>query len=586
MSAQLSSLSTPGSIKPTAQDAFLQALVRRRRVFAEAVVATVLMGLLGLATSIFTMQVYDRVIPLQGYSTLLVLGVGVLIAIGFELAMRHVRAVMVEHSCKAIDQELSSTFFAKALSTRLDANPKTIGTYASQIKNFEIVRQFMASATLAVFADIPLALLFIVVIAFIAGPVALAPLVFLPVALLVGLSFSKPLRLLSAAQIQESNVKNGLLVEAIDGMEMVKATASGPHFLGRWRQVIEALADKELQLKLLTSLSSNLTQTVQQLSYVAVVIVGAYAVIEGSLTMGGLIACSILSSRAIQPVAQLPGMLAQFATAKVALGTLDGIMALPDERDPDIALIAPGRVKGALRLDAVKFFYDGKEPVVDIPRLEIGAGHRLAIVGPVGGGKTTLLRLLAGLYRPHKGQVFLDDIDMAQLMPEVVRKAIAYLPQEVRLFEGSLRDNLTLGLGEVDDEELLQMIDALGLSGWIKSHARGLSMPIFEGGRGISGGQRQLVGLARALLAKPRVLIMDEPSSSMDASLEARVVAQVEALLPEDAALVVASHRAAWFQAVERVVFVAGGRIGMDGPKQDLVQNLSAFMGRAGPANG
>jgi ATP-binding cassette, subfamily C, bacterial LapB len=571
------------TVMPTAQAVFLEALQRRRKVFAEAVAATLLMGFLGLATSIFTMQVYDRVIPLQGYSTLFVLGVGVLIAIGFELAMRHVRAVMVEHSCKAIDQELSTTFFAKALNTRLDANPKTIGTYASQIKNFEIVRQFMASATLAVFADIPLALLFIVVIAFIAGPVALAPLVFLPVALLVGLSFSGPLRALSASQIQESNVKNGLLVEAIDGMEMVKATASGPYFLERWRVVIEALADKELRLKLLTGLSSNLTQTVQQLSYVGVVIVGAFAVIEGHLTMGGLIACSILSSRAIQPVAQLPSMLAQFATAKVALGTLDGIMALPNERDPDIRLISPSAVKGTLRLDGVKFFYDGKEPVVDIPRLELVAGQRMALVGPVGGGKTTLLRLFAGLYRPQKGQVFLDDIDVAQLEPEIVRRAIAYLPQEVRLFEGPLRDNLTLGLGAVSDDALLEMIEALGLSGWIKSHPRGLSMPIFEGGRGISGGQRQLIGLARALLAKPRVLIMDEPSSSMDASLEARVVGQIQALLPADASLIVASHRAAWFEAVGRVVFLAGGRVGMDGPRDELVRNLSVFMGRSGP---
>ena len=575
---------SPSKAQFTAQEAFRQALHRRRRVFAEAVVATLLMGFLGLATSIFTMQVYDRVIPLKGYSTLFVLAVGVFIAIAFELAMRHVRAVMVERSCKAIDQELSSTFFGKALNTRLDANPKTIGTYASQIKNFEIVRQFMASATLAVFADIPLAILFILVIALIAGPVALAPLVFLPVALLVGLSFSKPLKELSAAQIQESNIKNGLLVEAIDGMEMLKATGSGPYFLKRWRDVVEALADKELRLKLLTSLSSNLTQTVQQLSYVAVVIAGSYAVVEGQLTMGGLIACSILSSRAIQPVAQLPGMLAQFATAKVALGTLDGIMGLPNERDPDIQLITPSQPKGALRLESVKFFYSGQDPVVDIPRFELAAGERLALVGPVGGGKTTLLRLLAGLYRPQKGQVFLDDVDISHLDPDAVRAAIAYLPQEVRLFEGSLRDNLMLGLPPVTDEALLEMTEALGLSGWIKSHPRGLSMPIYEGGRGVSGGQRQLIGLARALLAKPRVLLMDEPSSSMDASLELRVVQRVGELLPAHAGVVVASHRAAWFQQVSRVVFMAGGRVGMDGPRDELVKNLSAFMGRSGPS--
>jgi ATP-binding cassette subfamily C protein LapB len=403
-------------------------------------------------------------------------------------------------------------------------------------------------------------------------------LVFLPLALFAGLAFWGPLKRLSASQVQESNLKNGLLVEAIDGMETIKATAAAPGFVQRWTRVVQDLADKELQLKLLTNLATQLTQTVQQLSYVTVVIVGAMVVMRGDLTMGGLIACAILSSRAIQPFAQLPALLAQHQTARVSLQALDGIMALPDDREADLQLITPASCKGRLRFEEVSFRY-GRDPVVDLPHLEVPAGQRLALLGPVGGGKSTLLRLLAGLYRPSSGQIYLDDIDLFQIAPTFVRRQLAYLPQDVRLFQGSLRDNLKLGLAEIDDIRLLDVCEHLGMGHWLRSHPRGLDLPIQEGGRGVSGGQRQLIGLARALMAEPKVLLLDEPSASMDAGLEAQVIEGVRRLLPAEASLVVASHRAAWLTLSSRVVFLVGGRVAMEGPTEQVMKSLSGFMG-------
>lgn len=564
----------------SARAIFWAALMRRRSIFVEAAIATVLLGLMGLATSLYTMQVYDRVIPLKSFSTLTVLTIGVVILIGLELLMRHLRMLMIERACKAIDMELSGVFFDRALAIRLDARPPTVGTFASQIRNFETVRQFMTTSTLVVLADIPLAVLFIFFIALLAGPVALMPLVFVPIAIGVGLAFAKPIKELSSAQIKESNIKNGLLIEAIDGVESIKAAAAEWKFSRRWRLILGTLADKEIKLKMLTSLSGNLTQTVQQLSYIAVVVAGVLAVVNESLTMGGVIACAIISSRAIQPIAQLPAMLAQWQTARACLDSLDGILRMPQDRPQGFKPVVPDQCRGNLRLDRVKFGYRPSEVVVDIERLDIAAGERVAILGPVGGGKSTLIKLISTLYKPHSGSISIDGIDAFALAPEFIREHVSYLPQDVRLFQGSLRDNLTLGLPAPTDEEILAATQALGLDALIAEKAQGFDLPIQEGGRGLSGGQRQVVGLARMLLAKPQVLLLDEPTASMDAQLEARVIDHLFNALPQQSTVVVATHKAHVLKHVQRIVFVVGGRVVMDGPRDDVVRKLEGFFSR------
>lgn len=558
----------------TAQDWFAYAIRKHRRIFVESVFATFVVSLIGLVSALYSMQVYDRVIPTKGYSTLWVLTFGALLAVVLELVMKQVRAHMVDRACKAIDQELSAVFFGKALDIRMDARPKTVGTFASQIRYFESVRNFMTSSTLFILADVPFALFFIAVMAMIAGPVALVPLVMVPIAAFSGLMFRKPIEHYTALHMTESNRKNGMLIEAIDGIESIKAAHAEWKMLDHWKELTDKIGISELKMKLLSTLSTNLTQTIQQLSYVAMIAAGAYAINAGNLTMGGLIACSIISGRALSPLSQIPGLIVQWQHAKIALKSLDGIMAMPSDREPDIRLIVPEKCYGSLKLDKAGFAYAKDSPTLEVPALEFRAGERVAVLGAVGSGKSTLIKLLSGLYKPGTGTVYLDGIDMTLVAPEFVREHIGYLSQDVRLFNGTLRENLTLGLPLPSDSQILRACEKTGLSAVIQSNPKGLELEISEGGRGLSGGQKQLVGLTRMLLAQPKILLLDEPTASMDAQLEARVMSHLFEDLPPEALTVVVTHKLGILPLVSRIIVLDRGRIVIDGPREEVLARL------------
>jgi ATP-binding cassette, subfamily C, bacterial LapB len=558
----------------TAGEWFAFALGRYRGAFAQAVFATFIISTIGLTAAMYSMQVYDRVVPSKGYSTLFVLSVGVFISILIELLIKQVRAHMVERACKAIDQELSSVFFGKALDIRMDARPRTVGTFASQIRHFESVRNFLTSSTLFVLADAPFAILFIVVIAFISVPVALVPIVLVPLAVLAGLFFRKPIEKLTSEHMAESNRKNGLLIEAIDGIESVKAGNGEWKMLDRWRQLTATTAQSELRMRTLSTLSTNLTQTMQQLTYVGMVAVGAYVITTGELTMGGLIACTIISGRALSPLAQVPSMIVQWKHAQIALKGLDGIMALPSDRDPSLRLVVPQSCQGEIRLDQAVFAYAAGKPSLDVPALNIRPGERIGILGSIGSGKSTLIKILSGLYQPKSGGVYLDGVDMAHLAPEFVREHIGYLPQDVRLFQGTLRDNLTLGLASPNDSQILRVAAMTGLDKVIQGHSKGLELEISEGGKGLSGGQRQLVGLSRMLLLQPRIMLLDEPTASMDGQTESRIIQHLFSELAPQSVLVVVTHKPALLAHVGRVIVVDQGRIVLDGPRDTILARL------------
>ncbi len=572
--AQEAEAASAGAPSRSASEWFAFAIRKHRRVFLEGVFATFMISAIGLVSSLYTMQVYDRVIPTQGFSTLWVLTVGVLLAVVLELTLKQVRSHMVDRASKAIDLELSGVFFGKALDIRMDARPQTVGTFASQIRHFESVRSFMTSTTLFILADAPFALFFIAVIGMLAGPLALVPLVMVPVAVVSGLLFRGAIERHTLSNMEESNRKNGLLIEAIDGIESVKAAGGEWKMLDRYRELTAGMAESELQLRALSSRGTNLTQTIQQLSYVGLVAAGAYLVTTGQLTMGGLIACSIISGRALAPLAQIPQFIIQWKHAKIALQSLDRIMAMPSDRDAGERLVVPERCAGHLRLDKTVFHYQEDKPILDIASLTIRPGDRIAVLGAVGSGKTTLIKLLSGLYRPRSGQVFLDGVDMSHLAPEYVREHVGYLPQEVRLFNGSLRDNLTLGLPTPSDSLILRAARMTGLDQVIQNHPKGLELGITEGGRGLSGGQRQIVGLTRLLLAQPRVMLLDEPTASMDAQLEARVMHHLFQEMPRDAVLVVVTHKLAMLPHVNRIIVVERGRILHDGPRDEVLARL------------
>jgi ATP-binding cassette subfamily C protein LapB len=564
----------------SATDWFAFAIRKHRRIFIEAVFATFIISSVGLMSSLYTMQVYDRVVPTKGFSTLWVLTAGVLLAIGLEYMMKQVRAYMVDRASKAIDLELSSVFFGKALDIRMDARPATVGTFASQIRHFESVRNFMTSSTLFILADAPFALFFVAVIGWIAGPVVIVPLVIIPLAILIGLAFRQPIERLTVANMNESNRKNGLLIEAIDGIESVKAAGGEWKMLDRYRHLTASMAESELALRTLTNRGTNLTQVMQQLSYVGLIAAGAYAITAGNLTMGGLIACSIISGRALAPMAQIPQLIIQWKHAQIALKSLDGIMAMPSDREPEQRLVVPESCEGYLRLDKVAFQYPTQRPILEVSALNIAPGERVAVVGSVGSGKTTLIKLLSGLYKPSSGHTYLDGVDMAHLAPEFVRENIGYLPQDVRLFNGTLRENLTLGLPTPNDAVVLGAARLTGLDQIIQAHPKGLELEISEGGRGLSGGQRQLVGLTRLLIAQPRVMLLDEPSASMDSQLEARVMRHLFQEIAPSSVQVIVTHKLAVLPHVTRIIVVDKGRVVLDGPRDTVLARMRELQGK------
>jgi len=560
---------------------FITALLAYRPIFVEALGATFLASLVGLGAAMFTMQVYDRVVPTQGYSTLMVLSVGVFIAILLELVIKQTRAYMVDRATKAIDQDLSAVFFGKALDIRMDARPRTVGTFASQVRQFESVRNFLTASTLFVFADAPFALFFIVVIAMIGGSVALVPMIIVPIVLIVGWLFRKPIERYTFEHMEESNRKNGLLVETIDGIESLKAVNADWKMLATWRALTAKMATSELKLRSVTALSTNLAQTLQQLSYIGMIIVGAYLITQGELTMGALIACSIIGGRALAPIAQVPNMIVQWQHAKIALSTLDNIMDLPGERDPKTQLLVPDHLEGRVKIDQASFTYDEDVAPVVIEKFQLIPGQRVAVLGSIGSGKSTFLKLLAGLIQPQSGQVSIDGLDMTQVAPELIRERVGYLPQDVRLFSGTLKENLLLGLPLMNDSTVLAACEATGLAQAISSHPKGLDLPILEGGKGLSGGQRQLVGITRMLLAKPSVLLMDEPTASMDSQSELRVMQRLFEQTPKDHSIVVVTHKPGVLPQVDRLVVMDRGRIVMDGPRDAVLQALKERVDKA-----
>lgn len=552
------------------------ALLARKGIFIEAILATALVNLLTLATSLYSMQIFDRVIPNQGFQTLWVLTVGVAIAVGLEFTLKVVRSHMVDRTCNAIDHELSEWFFGRMLGIRMEARPASVGTLASQVKGFEMVRGVLASTSLFVLADVPFAIFFIFVIFIVGGWVALVPLIALPIALTAGLMFQRVIQKHTRKNLSGNNRKAGLLVEAVDGAESLKANSAEWKLQGRWNDLVEETSESDQQIRTYSALAQNLTVALQQFSYIGLIATGAWLVTENLLTMGGLLACSIISNRALMPIVQLPGVMVQWAHARAAIEGLDKIIALPSESDSAAHTLAPQSLEGAIRFERTRFTYGmAKRLALEVERLDIRPGERVGLIGPIGSGKSTLLKLASGLYRPNEGKLYLSGMDMAMITPEAVRETVGYLPQDARLFSGTLRDNLLLGLPDPGDEAILEAARKSGLIDLIAGQPKGLGLEITEGGRGVSGGQKQLIALTRLLLAKPRAWLLDEPTGSMDADSEARVVALLKSTLSATESAIIATHKTALLPLLTRLLVVRDGRVVLDGPRDEVLAKLS-----------
>ena len=545
-----------------------------KKILTEIILAGFVVNTVALATSFYTMLVYDRVVPTGALSTLWVLTIGVAISVIYELITKVVRHRLYNRLINVVDQRLARSTFMQFLSVRLDQLPASVGSFASQLRGYETVRNFLSSATSHVFVDAPFALLYAAIIAAIAGPLALIPLGVFLLCLVIGLFYKKQVEALTNNVDRAVNLKTGLLVEAVEGAETIKSGQGGWRLLSRWMQTTDEARVHEMRHRDISEQSKLLLGSLQQVSYVGIIFFGAQLASEGEVTLGALIACSILSGRILAPVVMVPGLLIQWGQSKAALRGLDALWALQNDHDGQQP-IAPDRIQGNFTFENVTASYKDNL-ALQVPALNVRNGEKIAILGPVGAGKTTLLRLLSGMYKPQEGRVLLDGIDLGQVSKPALAENMGFVQQDGRLFSGTLRENLTLGLLDPGDSVLLDVAKKTGLLQMVVTpHPKGLMQEINEGGTGLSGGQRQLVNLTRAFLRDPKIWLLDEPTASMDRALEQMIIQALKDRMGPEQTLFLVTHKPDLLALVDRIIVIAGKKIVADGPKDVVLAQLS-----------
>lgn len=562
--------------KATALALFKEALAARKSLFVQAALASLIANVLALSASLYSMQVYDRVIPTQGVATLMVLTTGVAIAAVLELIVKMARSALLEHSVKGMDLELSHRIFLRLLGIRMDQFPASVGTLSAQLRSYETIRAFASSATLYLAVDAPFALLFLGVIGIIAGAqVAAVPLAFFVIALAIGLFYRRRIARHAESSNVAANLKLGLLVETVESAETVKASGAGWQQLLRWDDLNRQSVDDDVRIRRYSEHASYLAGFMQQISYILLVAVGAWiAATSVDLTMGGLIACSILSGRVLGPVGALPGLIVQWAHARAALGSLEKVFALAGDNQDVQRPLTPERICGEFQVAGLRFTYPGRPETVAVDQLHIRPGEKVAILGPVGAGKSTLLKLLAGLYMPGQGRVLLDGLDLQQISRHHLSEHVGYCPQDVKLLSGTLRDNLLMGLSGIDEEAILEACRRTGLAALVAAHPKGLDLTIAEGGSGVSGGQRQLIALTRLLLARPDVWLLDEPTAAMDEATEQRSLAMLNKAIAASQTLILVTHKPLLLRLIKRLIVLSPNGIVLDGPRDQVLEKL------------
>jgi len=557
---------------------FWSAVMAQRFVYRDVMLAALLVNVFALAFPLFSMNVYDRVVPNNAVETLWALAIGVTLILLADLAMRKLRSRFVDEASARIDVELSARLMERVLGMRLENKPESVGSFASNLRGFEQVRDFIASSTVTTLIDLPFALLFVGVMLWISPWLAIPSVVVFGIIVITGTIAQHRLHELSETTYRASAQRNATLVESLAGIETIKTQGAEGVIQARWERVNTFLARINVRMRGLSSGAMYTASTLTQFASVAVILIGVYLINERQLTMGGLIACSMLAGRALAPAGQIVGLLMQYQGARTALTSLDALMAKPVERptpeEGGQPFVQRRDFKGEIEFRAVRFKYPGRDDAaLDGVSFRITPGERVALIGRVGSGKSTIQRLIMGLYQPTDGAVLLDGIDLRQLDPADVRRGVGCVSQDVLLFYGSMRDNITLGLPYADDSAIVAAADTAGLTDFVNRHPRGFDMPVGERGDSLSGGQRQCVGLARALLHNAPVLLLDEPTSAMDFSTEAQITQRITAWA-QHKTVVLVTHRTSLLSLVSRVIVIDGGKVVADGPRDRIMEAL------------
>lgn len=561
---------------------FWGVLSENGRIYRDIMLAAFLINMFALALPLFTMNVYDRIVPNKSVETLWMMGFGVALIIIGDFILRTVRGYFLDWASQRVDVKLSSRIMERVLGVRMENRPMSVGSFASNLRSFETVRDFITSATITTFIDIPFALIFIAVMAWIAWPMII-PVIFGGIIMLIyALSVQAKMHELSETMYRATAMRNATLIESLVGLDTVKAMGIEGSMQTKWERSTAFLSEVGGKLRLLSSTINNGSMGLQQFITVTMLLLGVYLVMHGDLTMGGLIACTMLASRALSPISQAAGLMTQYHNASTALTSLEAIMNNPVERPDDAGFLSRSGFRGDIEFREVTFNYPESElSALHNVSFRIRAGEHVAILGRMGSGKTTLHKLILGLYQPTSGAVLVDGIDIRQLDPAELRRNIGYVQQDTNLFFGTMRNNIALSAPHAEDAAIIQAARVGGIDEFINSHPQGYDMAIGERGETLSGGQKQGVGIARAIINHPPILLLDEPTSAMDHSGE-EVVKQ---RLKQEAAgktMILISHRSSLFDLVDRIIVIDSGRVVADGAKKDIIEALKA--GKIGKA--
>lgn len=560
-------------VKPYESSWFWSIVLRDWKRYIDVMFASLMANILALATVLFSMNVYDRVIPAQSIPTLWVLAGGVLLAAIFEFSIRVARIYLSDIIGKRADLKISDRVFGHALRIKNKDRSKSTGTFISQIRELEGVRELVTSTTISAVADLPFFLLFLGIFWLIGGDLFWVMLAVVPLMILPGILIQKPLAKLAAEGMREGAIRNATLVEAVQGIEDIKLLRAEARFQNQWNHMNEVSAEISMRQRKLVGVVGAWTQKVQGLTFAIVVLVGCFAVMKGDMTTGALVACSILSSRMLGPIAQISGVLGRLQQAKVAKTSLDELMKKPVDQAEHAHLIHRTALHGQYELSQTLFKYaeDDAQATLAIQKLEIRAGEKIAILGRNGAGKSTLLQLLAGMQEPVQGKIKLDGVDLGLIDPADVRRDMGLLNQNAHLFFGTVRENLKLGAPLATDQDILTVLKMTGALDFVLAKKEGLDHQVLEGGAGFSGGQRQALLLSRLLLRQPNIVLLDEPTAALDDVTEKQLIDHLHTWLGQKT-LVIATHRRAVLELVDRIIVLQDGKIVMDGSKHQILQ--------------
>ena len=553
---------------------FWGALWNNAPLYKDVLLAALLINTVAIVIPFFILGVYDRVVPNNAFETLWTLALGVVIVIAVDLGLRMMRGYVLDAAGKRVDIDLSALIMERVLGMQMINRPASVGSFAANLRAFESVRDFITSTTITAFIDLPFALIFLALIVWLNWMLAIPLVVAMVVLVLYALMLQPKMQELTETTYRATATRNSTLIESLVGIETIKTQCAEGVMQRKWEHSVAFLAKVGADLRYMSSSVVNGSTSAQQLVTVAIVIIGVYLISDHKLSMGGLIACMMLSSRALAPFAQIASLLTHYQNAAMALSALDKVVAQPVERPDNAAFIRRERIGGEIDFSHVKFSYPGgSSDVLNDLSFRIKEGEHVAIIGKVGSGKSTINRLILGLYQPGEGSIKIDGVDIHQLDPAELRKAVGYVPQDATLFYGSLRENITIGIPHVEDHAILQAAELAGLQELVGNHPNGFDMLIGERGESLSGGQRQSVAIARAFVHEPSVLLLDEPSSSMDSSTEEALKARLTAYA-KGRTMILITHRNSLLDLVDRLIVIDRGKVVADGPKAQVTEAL------------